>query len=191
MSDGVQAEAEAEAEAEAGACEGVQALLRRALGRMDAPDYPPYVEPEPPLPPPPADSDAECARAAAVYRRGQADLLREVSNSCSVPIPIPNPYPSTNPNPNCARRSRRSRRAALGRGARGAQPGPTCQGAARRNRVWSESELSTPRAFRHYLTLCTLYFVAVAGRRCTYTVCTYVVRPKVSTSANAAAHAQP
>ena len=70
VTDGVQAEAEA------AACEGLQALLRRALGAMGAPDYPP-IQAEPPLPPPPAGSDAECARAAAVYRQGQAALLRE------------------------------------------------------------------------------------------------------------------
>ena len=70
-------QAEAEAEAEAAACEGLQALLRRALGAMGAPDSPPAIEAEPPLPHPPAGSDAECARAAAVYRRGQAALLRE------------------------------------------------------------------------------------------------------------------
>ena len=66
-----------QAEAEAAACEGLQALLHRALGAMGAPDCPPSIEAEPPLPPPPAGSDAECARAAAVYRRGQAALLRE------------------------------------------------------------------------------------------------------------------
>ena len=74
LTDGVQAEAEAEAEA--AACEGLRALLRRALGAMGAPDCPPSIEAEPPLPPP-AGSDAECARAAAVYRQGQAALLRE------------------------------------------------------------------------------------------------------------------
>ena len=65
------------AEAAAAACAGLQALLRRALGAMGAPDCPPSIEAEPPLPPPPAGSDAECARAAAVYRQGQAALLRE------------------------------------------------------------------------------------------------------------------
>ena len=59
-----------QAAAETAACEGLQALLRSALGAMGAPA-------EPPLPPPPAGSDAECARAAAVYRQGQAALLRE------------------------------------------------------------------------------------------------------------------